>query len=166
MPKKYKSFKDVKPGDWATDYGDEEFEVIDKGTSAAMLKKYYHQLDIGQEELETCGVHPRTNCIICRDNDRIGLVLIYVYGGEGALVYGDGKPTSLHAVHGADAIPILQGGMKSNADSRYKIPKRFKTEGNGSSVIITDTLTNKSVDIGLCDYHGALKILEAFFPAD
>jgi len=63
-----------------------------------------------------------------------------------------------------EEVTSLQGCMTTAAKKTY-LPSRFTDEPGPMSNCrkITDTETNRSIIIGLCDYHGARKILSTFF---
>ena len=77
-----------------------------------------------------------------------------------------GKRKSLHENFGSDAPKILSG-MIQDAAEKNALPERFMGKndpnGTGATVIIVDTTTMRQVTLGLCDYPGARKALNALF---
>lgn len=73
-------------------------------------------------------------------------------------------PKSIADKYGKDAVRALQMGMKDAAE-RNALPARFmQKEGPaGNCVILLDTKTGRTVEVGLCDLHGARAVLRAFF---
>jgi len=63
---------------------------------------------------------------------------------------------------------LLVGALTEEARPPFydALPKRFKMQPSidTPSMWFEDTLTGKLVSIGLCDAHGARKVLCAFFP--
>ena len=72
---------------------------------------------------------------------------------------GNNEGQSDEAVH---TVPQVQGFM-SAALAKRSLPARFTRKSMGSSVLFTDTVTNKSFTVGLCDSHGASIALNAMF---
>lgn len=74
---------------------------------------------------------------------------------------------SLYETLGKDAVPFLQNTMEDQAYNHNggKPSERFTIEPNklGNGRIITDTLTGKSVEVGLCYLPGAIAVLNTFF---
>lgn len=60
-------------------------------------------------------------------------------------------------------IQSLQQSMAVAACS-IQLPDRFDSEPHGNQVTITDRQTGLTVTVGLCDYHGARKVLATLFP--
>jgi hypothetical protein len=71
---------------------------------------------------------------------------------------------SLHCEYGPDA-PRALSGMMLDASERFPLPSRFmvKAGDHPSGVVLLDTLTGRSVSLGLCDLIGARIALGAFF---
>lgn len=73
---------------------------------------------------------------------------------------------SIHQKFGSDAPKVLSGMIQDQAE-RNPLPDRFMVkndpDGTGSTVIIVDTTTMKQAKLGLCDYPGARKVLNALF---
>lgn len=74
------------------------------------------------------------------------------------------KRKSLHEELGPIALPVLQGLMQSAANES-KLPKRFKTDdSNCPRMIITDLITNRSVEVPLYAYSNVIETLTTLFP--
>ena len=68
---------------------------------------------------------------------------------------------SLHEKHGQDAPKVLQGMMIGAAKKNSPLPEGFSADFSQSPTVII-TKGDVSLDIGLCDYHGAVKAIQAF----
>lgn len=77
-----KAFSEVKIGDITRDYFGEGGKVVMKGTLLELYKKYGSPMS--WNELEDLGLGKQTEGIAVKDED--GLLVVYVYGGEGAYV--------------------------------------------------------------------------------
>lgn len=65
----------------------------------------------------------------------------------------------------ADEVAGVRGAL-SQAAERVPIPRRFEVVDHPDrpAVIIVDTVTGRSVEMGLCDYYGARVLLATLFP--
>lgn len=82
-----KPFGEVKVGDIATDYFNENFPVLDKGTLTEMFDKYGHRSSIGISDLDW-PIDLNGPAIVKKEKPQFdGDISIFCYEDSGALVY-------------------------------------------------------------------------------
>lgn len=69
-----------------------------------------------------------------------------------------------HAARPRTDVDLLRGAMAGQVARKWEgVPDRYMVESlDGPMSRITDTESGRSVEVGLCDMHGAIKALKAF----
>jgi len=82
-----KNFSGVQIGDTCTDYGDQKFEVYDKGSLIDLMNKYRNRLSMGINDYLSFGMTVNDPCVIVKTDPSFdGDCILYRYGTDGAYV--------------------------------------------------------------------------------